>query len=552
MWVVDMQKALDVADLPATVDKWPRHSIFRVPPRFRSVHGGAVYKPQTVALGPFHHGDPDLAPMEPHKRRAVAHLLRRAGRALGELAAAGDLEDAYEGLGAEWRGEDSRGAFLEMMVADGCFLLEVIRQHSDDYAPCDPVFSRHAAGHIAPFVQRDMLMVENQLPLLLLHTIAAVEGGGAPVSARRAQASSSSSIDSGESSINREVLKFLGVDYAAGLGPRLIGLHPLDLYRRSLLSNLHRDKRKAPYPISSVVGGAQSLLALPRSAHMCHRYAIRRYRYEYEGVCLLLYGASSFVSLMTKLPPLVPLSLGGLIHSQGRNGRRHPSLGPTRARPPRPSRRLRAPGKRAAVQERHIAAYRHVSLYPAVSHTGYGDLFAVSVIRPSSGFLDDVEFDSGKRRLWMPGVAVDESTKYKLHNIMAFEALHGGAASDDVTAFVLFMRDMVDSPGDVALLAREGILWHDLAGGDAAAASLFHGLTRDVPKTGESRLFAVRDAMELYCNDSWRVLVSESWMKFRNTYLTVALTVAIILFVTDIMQTAYAVMSYELTKHRHG
>ncbi|KAG2562520.1 hypothetical protein PVAP13_8KG282600 [Panicum virgatum] len=422
-----MQKALDVADLPATVDKWPRHSIFRVPPRFRSVHGGAVYKPQTVALGPFHHGDPDLAPMEPHKRRAVAHLLRRAGRALGELAAAGDLEDAYEGLGAEWRGEDSRGAFLEMMVADGCFLLEVIRQHSDDYAPCDPVFSRHAAGHIAPFVQRDMLMVENQLPLLLLHTIAAVEGGGAP---------------SGESSINREVLKFLGVDYAAGLGPRLIGLHPLDLYRRSLLSNLHRDKRKAPYPISSVVG--------------------------------------------------------------------------------------------------------------AVSHTGYGDLFAVSVIRPSSGFLDDVEFDSGKRRLWMPGVAVDESTKYKLHNIMAFEALHGGAASDDVTAFVLFMRDMVDSPGDVALLAREGILWHDLAGGDAAAASLFHGLTRDVPKTGESRLFAVRDAMELYCNDSWRVLVSESWMKFRNTYLTVALTVAIILFVTDIMQTAYAVMSYELTKHRHG
>ena len=127
-----------------------------------------------------------------------------------------------------------------------------------------------------------------------------------------------------------------------------------------------------------------------------------------------------------------------------------------------------------------------------------------------------------------------------------------GATSNDVTAFVLFMRDMVDSPGDVALLAREGILWHDLAGGDAAAASLFHGLTRDVPKTGESRLFAVRDAMELYCNDSWRVLVSESWTKFRNTYLTVALTVAIILFVTDIMQTAYAVMSYQLTKHRHG
>ena len=129
-----------------------------------------------------------------------------------------------------------------------------------------------------------------------------------------------------------------------------------------------------------------------------------------------------------------------------------------------------------------------------------------------------------------------------------------GATSNDVTAFVLFMRDMVDSPGDdvVLLATREGILWHDLAGGDAAAASLFNGLTRDVPKTGETRLFAVRDEMERYCDVSWRVLVSVSWTKFRSTYLTVGLTVAIILFITDIMQTAYAVMSYELTKHRHS
>ena len=80
---------------------------------------------------------------------------------------------------------------------------------------------------------------------------------------------------SGESSINREVLMFLGVDYAFRLGPELIGLHPLDLYRRSLLSNLHRDKRKAPYPISSVVGGAQSLLALPRSAQRLWEAGVR-------------------------------------------------------------------------------------------------------------------------------------------------------------------------------------------------------------------------------------------------------------------------------------
>ncbi|RLM69603.1 UPF0481 protein [Panicum miliaceum] len=384
MWVVEMQKVLDVADLPATVDKWPRHSIFRVPPHFRAVHSGGVYKPQTVALGPFHHGDPDLAPMEPHKRRAVAAPAPARRQGAGR---------ARRGRGGGGRGPGGR-------------VMRRRRSEGDDgYEPCDPVFSRHAAGHIAPFVQRDMLMIENQLPLLLLHTIAAVEGGGAP--------------SEYSSSINREVLKFLGVDYAgraAGSGRELIGLHhpqhPLDLYRRSLLSNLHHHKRQAPYP-SSVVGVAAR--AAPRSAQRLWEAGVR--------------------------------------------------------------------------------------------------------FRPSSGFLDDVEFDNDKRRLEMPGVALDDSTEYKFHNMMAFEALHA-ATSNDVTAFVLFMRDMVDSPGDVALLAREGILWHDLAGGDAAAASLFNGLTRDVAKTGESRLCAVRDGVERYCNESWRVFVFESWAKLRNTYFT--------------------------------
>jgi len=136
---------------------------------------------------------------------------------------------------------------------------------------------------------------------------------------------------SGESSINREVLMFLGVDYAFRLGPELIGLHPLDLYRRSLLSNLHRHKRHAPYPSSSVVGGCPE---------------------------------------------------------------------PSRRAAPRSAQRLWEAGVR---------------------------------FRPSSGFLDDVAFDVRRRRLEVPGVALDEPSEYKFHNIMAFEALHG-ATSGDVTS----------------------------------------------------------------------------------------------------------------------
>ncbi|CAL4992816.1 unnamed protein product [Urochloa decumbens] len=237
MWVVDMEKKLDGAEPPATVQKWPKHCIYRVPPRLRTSN---VFRPQTVALGPFHHGNADLHPMEEHKRRAVRHLLRRSGKSLHELAVAVEdvaeqLEDAYAGLDSQWRGHN-RGRFLEMMIADGCFLLEVIRetdnggvrtcqssQHNknfDDYLTDDPVFGKHAVLHIAAFVHRDMLMIENQLPVILLRTIAAVESDKTP----------------SDLEINTLVLNFLCLDYEwhADVGQEL-GLHPLDLYRRSLL-----------------------------------------------------------------------------------------------------------------------------------------------------------------------------------------------------------------------------------------------------------------------------------------------------------------------------
>ncbi|CAM0146023.1 unnamed protein product [Urochloa decumbens] len=311
----------DEADLVASpAVEWRSHSIFRVPPHFKMVHGSA-FKPQAVTLGPFHHDRDGNAIMEGHKRRAVRHLLRRAGKTLAD-----ELEDAYAGLDSEWLGQN-RGRFLEVMIADGCFLLEVMRNYaiemnkkdSNDYMPSDPVFSPHAVVHIAAFLQRDMLMIESQLPLRLLQRIVAVEGR-----------------PSEEASINKEVLRFLGINHE-GAADGQLGLHPVDIYGRGLL-----------------------------------------------------------------------------------------------------------------------------------------------------GSAGDAEGPAGR-----------------LH-VMACK---------DVTAFVLFLKDMVDSADDVARLWKAGVLRQDIAGSDGTAVALLQGLTRDVAKT-------VRDAVELHCRASWRVLVFESWAKLRNTYFT--------------------------------
>ncbi|VAH19066.1 unnamed protein product [Triticum turgidum subsp. durum] len=172
-WVSDVEKTLNEADKTVEVAQWERHCIYRVPACIKDIKSKA-YQPQVVSLGPFHHGDPNLLPMEEHKRRALRHLLRRAGRPLDDFVAAVEdiaeqLESAYMDLGGEWRaGIDGKGRerFLQMMIVDGCFLLEVMRRTAagnskqvDDYAGNDPIFSRHGILYMVPYIKRDMLML---------------------------------------------------------------------------------------------------------------------------------------------------------------------------------------------------------------------------------------------------------------------------------------------------------------------------------------------------------------------------------------------------------
>nr|CAB3489957.1 unnamed protein product [Digitaria exilis] len=229
-WVVEVEKAVVDADASVEVSRWQRHSIYLVPSCIKDLRPKA-YKPQVVSLGPFHHDDPELVSMEEHKRRALRHLLRRANKPLEAFAAAveevaDELASTYLDLGAEWREGEGKERFIEMMVVDGCFLLEVMRATGLDYAPNDPIFSRHGAVYMVPYIRRDMLMLENQLPLLLLERIVAVETAKPPNS----------------DAINRMVLRFMSPRPM----PRSVsslGLHALDLHRRNMLYGYYQTPR---------------------------------------------------------------------------------------------------------------------------------------------------------------------------------------------------------------------------------------------------------------------------------------------------------------------
>ncbi|KAK3120360.1 hypothetical protein QOZ80_9AG0686320 [Eleusine coracana subsp. coracana] len=422
-WVVDVEKTLSQADAAVEISRWERHCIYRVPACIKDLNSKA-YKPQVVSLGPFHHDDAALQPMEEHKRRALGHLLRRAKKPLEEFAAAVEevaeqLESAYLDLDDRWRGAEGRERFLEMMIVDGCFVLEVIRASGPggrsaaaDYAPNDPIFSRHGVLYMVPYIRRDMLMLENQLPLLLLAKLVAVETAKAP----------------NNDVINRMVLRFLSPTShlpAAGVG---LGLHPLDVYRKSMLYDSYQTPSSREVPEADII----------RSA---------------------------------------------------------------------------------------------VELYEA------GIRFKTS----TTDSLHNIRFRHGV--LSMPAVSVDDSTEYMLLNMMAFERLHVGAGND-VTAYVFFMDNIIDSAKDVALLSSSGII-QNAVGSDKAVAKLFNSISKDVVLEPESPLDAVHRQVNAYCRkpwNMWRANLIHTY--FRSPWAFLSLLAAVFLLVMTIMQTVYTVMPY--------
>ncbi|XP_076911039.1 UPF0481 protein At3g47200-like [Bidens hawaiensis] len=243
-WVMNVNQELkNMGDSSSEMEQWKKRSIYRVPSCVTDLNKGA-YKPQSVSFGPYHYGESNLEPMEENKHRALLHFLKRYKKPFecyvkAVLEVADDLKHAYSSLDQQWH-QDTMG-FVKMMILDGCFMLEILRTATgedvdgdnpadgvDDYASNDPIFSNHGKLYIMPYLKRDMLMLENQLPMLLLNTLIA--------------ATKDDPKQHDEEFVNKMMQRFCSPYSRITKMGRC--LHPLDVYRKSLLwENPHHKKK---------------------------------------------------------------------------------------------------------------------------------------------------------------------------------------------------------------------------------------------------------------------------------------------------------------------
>ncbi|KAM5583773.1 UPF0481 protein [Rosa sericea] len=153
--------------------------VFNIPTVLRSqVENKDFGTPDLVSIGPFHHGKENLQAMEEIKLLYLHSLLDRKPTPQTSLenfvreirSMEGDCGDCYDG-----KINASSDEFVEMMVVDTCFIIELFRKFSGEVPKeeNDPVFCR---SWMRTALINDLLLLSNQLPWKVLSRLFELTG----------------------------------------------------------------------------------------------------------------------------------------------------------------------------------------------------------------------------------------------------------------------------------------------------------------------------------------------------------------------------------------
>ncbi|XP_039010544.1 UPF0481 protein At3g47200-like [Hibiscus syriacus] len=442
-WIISIQEKLDQARQDDAAGSWERLSIYRVPHYLRE---GDVksYVPQIVSLGPYHHGKKRLRQMDQHKWRSLHRVLKRTNIEIQVyLDSMKEFEDrarvCYEGTITLGSNE-----FVEILVLDGCFALELFQGAAVGferlgYARNDPVFAMRGSMHA---IHRDMIMLENQLPLFVLDRLLGIQLGEPDKKGKVAKLAIRffDPLMPTDEPITKSEMNKLGssLRHTDSFDPfsDLGGLHCLDVFRRSLLSSGAKPK--------------------PRVWLRKRSNSLRRQQ---------------------------------LIH---------------------------------CVSELREACIKFRK-------------------RKTDRFWD-IKFKNGILRI--PRLLIHDGTKSLFLNLIAFEQCHLDC-SNDITSYVIFMDNLINSNEDVGYLHYFGIIEHWL-GSDVEVADLFNRLCSEVVfDINNNYLSHLSEDVNRYHNDrwnAWRAALRHRY--FNNPWAIVSLFAACILLVLTFAQTFYGVYGY--------
>ncbi|KAF3596044.1 hypothetical protein DY000_02026413 [Brassica cretica] len=451
-WVISIKEKMDATLRVDATTSRDKLCIYRVP-RYLQENDKKSYFPQTVSLGPYHHGKEHLLPMEHHKWRAVNMVMKRTKHSIEMyIDAMKELEEkaraCYEGpIG--W----SSNKFAEMMFLDGLFILELFRGADNDkgflvlgYGRNDPVFAMRGSMHS---IQRDMVMLENQIPLFVLNRLLELQ---------------------------------LGPEYQTGLVAQLAirFFNPL----------MPTDK----------LATKTDQLEIKISLENDNFFNPIADKDKEELHCLDVF--------------------------------RRSLLRPSQKPEPRLSRTRWSWKRRAADKRQQQLIHCVTELREA----------GIKFKRRKTDRFWDIRFKNGY--LEIPKLLIHDGTKSLFSNLIAFEQCHIDS-NNDITSYIIFMDNLIDSAEDVRYLHYCGIIEHWL-GTDSEVADLFNRLCQEVAfDLQDSYLSELSNKVDHNYNRKWNVMKATLKHKyFNNPWAYFSFIAAVILLLLTLFQSFFTAYAY--------
>ncbi|XP_031383212.1 UPF0481 protein At3g47200-like isoform X2 [Punica granatum] len=499
-WAIDINCHLEEGH---TFDAGKSWTIYRVPNNFHQVRESA-FDPKIISVGPFHCKESSLQAMEEHKMRYLVRLLGGKFEKEGGSGLDGEelprktvkLEDLVKSMKlleqktracySENFNNIKSDEFVHMMVTDGCFVVEILRQYYkhvkheeaklketvDDPSRQkktvdDPIFETR---WMLRTLQRDLLMLENQLPFFVLEELFKL-----------------TSTDQEETSLPVLAVTFFNPllpreDIAAKLDKEEEYDHLLDVFRSTFLSAVRKKVKAHGW------SGSSHNLSMPAIASQDRNLILD-------------------VFLTTFLSAVQACTRRG---THGSFSSSHSS----------------------ASQDRQL---NHCAI--EVQEAG------VEIQKQENCDLLDISYNDGVLKI--PPLPINDDTVPLFFNFIAFEQCDD-AARPFFTNFFMFLDSLIYSKLDVQILHREAIINHAL-GSNKAVAILINTLARQIVYDPSqcylsAEMKKVNHRCKVYYESKlrtwWRNLVRKY---FSNPWSILSLAAAILLLILTVVQTFYTI-----------
>ncbi|KAL7178864.1 hypothetical protein ACSBR1_042259 [Camellia fascicularis] len=507
-------------------------SIFKVPLSIKKLDTDA-FVPHIVSIGPYHWHKKHLMEMETCKSILLDHVLKRAGMKLTTLkgimyeleAARKHYDQPFENI--------KRDDFVEMMLHDACFILELFCIEAyrwENYGhTSDPYILLNMTGFM-PFVRRDLLMLENQLPLSVLQKMFTVLDWK--------QRTPNESIDS------------LAIKFFKKLIPGISKNQPK-----------HVKNRPPPTP-------EEENRPTPPHGHLKNRKPA---------------AAAAEKENRPRPPPAAEENRLPLPRAAAAENRSlhppppHPEIRPSPSPSPRPPPRPPPPPPTTPPPCLHLLDIVHKSLKPSLKPSPSAKLnkhwictrgnclisslislpcFSMTICVQDSD-LERVSFDPPD--LVMPhsvtslrstGIGFKENKNCEKFTDIQFDQKNGNKfCSRYITSYTIFMDGLVDSAKDAQHLIEKHIIYHEL-GSEDNVATLFNSLRREIYFIpNDCYLRDVSQKLDEHYQQKWRSWIATLKHEYlKDPWKTISLIAAALLILLTITQTAYTVVGYHLPR----